>query len=153
MFFGIGKVLSLFAAARLTNDKLAILGELVVGDLEVQRGRSFPDTARDIVVRTVARAEPATEVTGLADGNATQMGADACFCSNTNCQSPHNVVAYPKSEHPNALSFASFGKGDMEDVPSMTSHSGFLTRSASAWGSRRLETLTWLASSISAAVR
>lgn len=95
----IGKFCLLFRSfvARLTNDKLAILGELVVGDLEVQRGRSFPDTARDIVVRTVARAEPATEVTGLADGNATQMGADA-YCHDK------SIVSLPITSSPSPVS-------------------------------------------------
>lgn len=39
------------------------------------------------------------------------------------------------------------------DPPSMTSHSGFLVRSESFCGSRRDETSTWFASSISPAVR
>ncbi len=65
----------------LTNDQLVLLGEVVFGDLEVERSRSFPDAARDVVVRTVAGAEPTTEVAGLADGYATQMVADACNAS------------------------------------------------------------------------
>jgi hypothetical protein len=60
----------------LTDDQLALLGELVLGDLEVERGGSLSYTAGDVVVRTVAGAEPATEVTGLTNGDTTQMGAD-----------------------------------------------------------------------------
>ena len=60
----------------LTDNQLAIVGEVVGGDLEVQRGGSFPDAARDVVVGTVAGAEPAAVVAGLADGHATQMCAD-----------------------------------------------------------------------------
>jgi hypothetical protein len=60
----------------LTDNQLAIFGEIVLGDLEVKGGRSLPYSAGDIVVRTVAGAEPATIVTGLADGDTTKMGAD-----------------------------------------------------------------------------
>lgn len=45
------------------------------------------------------------------------------------------------------------GNSGTHQTPSMTSHSGFLTRSESFCGSRRLETSTWLASSISPCVR
>lgn len=61
---------------RLTDDQLAILGEIVLGDLEVERGGTLPYSAGDIVVRTVARAEPTAVVTGLANGDTTQVGAD-----------------------------------------------------------------------------
>lgn len=61
---------------RLTDDEDLLLGELVRGNLEVQRSGTLADTAGDIVVRTVARAEPAAVVTGLADGHTTQVGAD-----------------------------------------------------------------------------
>lgn len=60
----------------LTNNQLVLLWEVVFGDLEVQRSRSFPDAARDIVVGAVAGAEPTAVVAGLADGHATQMCAD-----------------------------------------------------------------------------
>jgi hypothetical protein len=61
---------------RLTDDQLAILGEIVLGNLKVERGRTLPYSAGDIVVRTVARAEPTAVVTGLANGDTTQVGAD-----------------------------------------------------------------------------
>lgn len=61
---------------RLTDDQLAILGEIVLGNLEVERGRTLPYSAGDIVVRTVARAEPTAVVTGLTNGDTTQVGAD-----------------------------------------------------------------------------
>jgi hypothetical protein len=56
---------------RLTNNQLVVIGDFVLGDLEV------PDAARDVVVRTVAGAEPTAEVAGLADGHATKVCADA----------------------------------------------------------------------------
>ncbi len=61
----------------LTDNQLAVVREVVGGDLEVQRGGAFPDAARDVVVGAVAGAEPAAEVAGLADGHATQVCADA----------------------------------------------------------------------------
>ena len=61
----------------LTNDNLALFGEVVFRNFEVERGRSLSYAARDIVVRAMARAEPATKVAGLSNGNATEMGADA----------------------------------------------------------------------------
>lgn len=47
-----------------------------MGNLEVQRSGALANTARDVVVRTVAGAEPAAVVAGLADGHTTQVGAD-----------------------------------------------------------------------------
>ena len=63
----------------LTNDELAVLGEIVFRNLKVQRCRSFSYTAGDIVVGTVAGAKPTAVVARFADGDTTQMGADACF--------------------------------------------------------------------------
>jgi hypothetical protein len=60
----------------LTNDELVILGEVVLGNLQVERCGALSYPARDIVVGAVARAEPATKVTGLANGDTTQVGAD-----------------------------------------------------------------------------
>lgn len=60
----------------LTNDEKALLGEVVGGDLEVEGSRASSYTAGDVVVGTVARAEPAAKVTSLANGNTAQMGAD-----------------------------------------------------------------------------
>lgn len=65
---------------RLTDDHLVILFEVVRGNLEVERRRSLSYAAGDVVVRAVAGAEPAAKVAGLADGDASEMGADACFC-------------------------------------------------------------------------
>lgn len=60
---------------RLTNDKaLAIEG--VLWDLEVKRSRTLSNSTRNVVVRTVARAEPTTKVTGLTDRDTTQVSAD-----------------------------------------------------------------------------
>lgn len=63
---------------RLTDNQGLILGEAVGGNLQVQRGRAPANTAGDIVVGTVAGAEPAAVVTGLTDGDTTQVGADTC---------------------------------------------------------------------------
>jgi len=60
----------------LTDNDGVLLGEFVSGNLEVQGGGTLANTARNVVMRTVARAEPATKVTGLADGHTTQVGAD-----------------------------------------------------------------------------
>lgn len=60
----------------LTDNQLALLGEIVGRDFEVQRGGSLSYTAGDVVVRTVAGAEPAAVVAGLANGDTTKMGAD-----------------------------------------------------------------------------
>lgn len=60
----------------LTNDELVILGEVVLGDLQVQGCGALSYPARDIVVGAVARAEPTTKVTGLTNGDTTQVGAD-----------------------------------------------------------------------------
>ena len=63
----------------LTDDQLALFGEVVCGDLEVQRSRTLPDTAGNVVVGTVAGAEPTAKVASLADRDTTQVGADTCF--------------------------------------------------------------------------
>jgi hypothetical protein len=65
------------AQSTLTNDHLAVLGEVVRGNLQVQRRRSLSYAARDVVVRAVARAEPASKVTSLANGHTSQVRADA----------------------------------------------------------------------------
>lgn len=61
----------------LTNDDLAFLGEIIFGNLEVERSGTFSYATRDIVVGTVARTEPTAKVTSLADGYTTQVGAHA----------------------------------------------------------------------------
>jgi hypothetical protein len=70
----------LYKCTRLTDDNLALLGEVVRGDLEVERRRSLSYATRDVVVGSVAGAEPAAKVAGLADGDTTKMGADTCAC-------------------------------------------------------------------------
>lgn len=47
-----------------------------MGNLKVQRSRSLANTAGDIVVGSVAGAEPTAKVTGFADGHATKVSAD-----------------------------------------------------------------------------
>lgn len=61
----------------LTDDKLILTREAILGDLEVQRGGAFACTAGDIIVRAVAGTEPAAEVTGFTDGDTTEVSADA----------------------------------------------------------------------------
>ena len=63
--------------AALTNDYSLLCGEIVAGHFEVQRSRTLADTARNVVVGAVARAEPATKVTSFANGHTTQVCADA----------------------------------------------------------------------------
>ena len=61
---------------RLTDNEGLLVGEAVLRNLQVQGSGSLPDTAGDVVVGTVAGAEPATVVAGLTDGDTTQVGAD-----------------------------------------------------------------------------
>lgn len=74
----------LHSSIRLTNDHLAIFREIVRWDLEVERGGSLSYATRNVVVGSVAGAEPAAKVAGLADGDTSKMGADTCcfvsFC-------------------------------------------------------------------------
>lgn len=128
--------------SRLTNHQLAVVSERVLWNLEVERGGSFPDAARDVVVGSVAGAEPTAVVARLADGYASEMCADACV---TRGQSSFSQTRRSPSRRAPRICTA--------NIPSMTSHSGSLTRSSSVWGSRSDWTLTLLASSISAAVR
>lgn len=120
---------------RLTNNKLVLFGEVVLGDLEVERSRASPYTAGDIVVGAVAGAEPTAVVAGLADGHTTQVGADTYMSFTLEASKVWSVLC------------------SCRHLPNMTSHSGFWTRSSSLWGSRRLETSTLLASAISSWVR
>jgi len=69
-------VVCFFRWIRLTDDENLILGEAVLGNLEVQRSGTLANTTGDIVVGAVAGAEPAAKVTGLTDGHTTQVGAD-----------------------------------------------------------------------------
>ena len=62
---------------RSTNKQRAFCGETVRGNLEIERGGTLPDTARDIVMRTMTGTEPATEVAGFADRDTAEMSADA----------------------------------------------------------------------------
>jgi len=58
-----------------TDDEAVITWETVQRNLQVKRCRSLPCATGDIVVRTVARAEPASKVTSLANRHTTQMRA------------------------------------------------------------------------------
>ena len=61
-----------------TNDQLVVLGELILWNLEVERRRPSPYAAGDVVVGTVAGTEPTAVVTGLANRDTTEVGADTC---------------------------------------------------------------------------
>jgi hypothetical protein len=61
----------------LTDNQALVGRKVILGHLEVERRRTLPYTARDIVVGAVAGAEPAAEVAGLADGDTAQVRADA----------------------------------------------------------------------------
>ena len=50
---------------------------LIFGNLQIQRRRTTSYPARDVVVRSVARAEPTAEIACFTDGHTAQMGADA----------------------------------------------------------------------------
>lgn len=76
----LGRLPPLYIPIRLTDNHLAVLGKVVLGNLEVERRRSLSYATGDIVVGTVAGAEPAAKVAGLANGNASEMGADTCCC-------------------------------------------------------------------------
>lgn len=62
---------------KLTNDNLLILGEPIRRHLQIQWRRPFPHSAGDVVVASVAGAEPAAKVAGFSNGDAAQMRADA----------------------------------------------------------------------------
>lgn len=70
--------------SRLTDDHLAVLWEVVLRNLEVERCGSLSYAARNVVVGTVARAEPAAKVASLANGDTTEMGADT-YCLLVRC--------------------------------------------------------------------
>ena len=63
----------------LTNDKRLVFWEVICWDFEVERCWSLSYTSGNIVVRTVARAEPSSKVTSLSDRYASQMCADTCI--------------------------------------------------------------------------
>ena len=70
-----------FTCAReLTNNNLALLREVVLRNLKVERGGSLSYAARDVVVGSVAGAEPAAEVASLADRHTTEMSANTYVC-------------------------------------------------------------------------
>lgn len=59
----------------LTNDKSLGVSKVVLGNLEVERSGTSSDSAGNVVMGTVAGAEPAAKVASLANGHTTQMGA------------------------------------------------------------------------------
>jgi hypothetical protein len=67
----------LYRRTVLTNDDLVLFWEVILWHLQIQRRRSFSYAARDIVVGTVAGTEPAAEVSGFADWDASEVSADA----------------------------------------------------------------------------
>jgi len=61
----------------LTNNQSTVLWEVIRRHLQVQRRRALSDTSRDIIMGSVARAEPASKVTSLSNWHTTQVRADA----------------------------------------------------------------------------
>lgn len=120
-----------YTAIGLTNDNLAVFREVILRHLEVEWCRSLSYAARNVVMGTVAGAEPAAEIAGLADGNASKMSADTCM-----------LLA---SSEPCAQARI--------NGPSMISHSGFFTRAESGSGSRSASHFVSSASLISSSVR
>ena len=57
------------------NDLLLLVVERVLWDFQVKRSGTTADTAGNVVVGTVAGAEPSTVVTRLADRDTTQVSA------------------------------------------------------------------------------
>lgn len=55
---------------------LLVVVEVVLRNLQVQGSRALANATANVVVATVARAEPAVVVTGLTDGHTTQVSAD-----------------------------------------------------------------------------
>ncbi len=60
-----------------TNDNGLLLRERILRDFQVQWRRPFSRAPGDVVVRAVAGAKPASEIAGFANGDATEMCADA----------------------------------------------------------------------------
>lgn len=79
-FFG-----SDFKMICLTNDEVVAI-ELVLWNLEVKRSRALSDSARNVIVRTVAWAEPAAKIASLTNRDTTQVGA------NTQHDEPRGVL-------------------------------------------------------------
>jgi hypothetical protein len=63
--------------ARSADKELAVLDELVLGHLEVVRCWAAADAAAAVVVRAVARAEPAVEIASIGHWDAAEVRADA----------------------------------------------------------------------------
>ena len=104
--------------ARSTNDHLAIFREVVLGYLEVERGRSLSYAAGDIVVRTVAGAEPAAKVSGLANWNTSKMGAYAWVLLAQCCANGVNGGIRTKHNQPlGLLDTVRVGLGITERLP------------------------------------
>lgn len=60
----------------LPDEQLVLLQKAITRHLQVVRCRTLADPARDVIVRPMARAKPATKVTGVGQGDATQVSAD-----------------------------------------------------------------------------
>src|SRR5690554_5145354 len=60
----------------LTNKNLVFFDEFVGRQLEVERSRSLANTARNVVVGTVARAEPAVILTSARNWHTAEVSAN-----------------------------------------------------------------------------
>jgi hypothetical protein len=72
----LGVFLSLSYLLVNTNNDVGIVNVLVRRNGQVKRSRSLTDTSGGIVVRSVARAEPAMVVTGMRDGDTSKVRAN-----------------------------------------------------------------------------
>src|SRR5216110_2426489 len=68
---------TLNAPAASADPDLCVSGELVRRQRQVGRGRASADASGGIVLRAMARAEPAAKFALMSERNAAEMGADA----------------------------------------------------------------------------
>ena len=61
----------------LANNDNVIVHEFIIGNLEVERGGSFPDATRCVVMGSVAGAIVTSELSRIGNRNASQVGAHA----------------------------------------------------------------------------
>lgn len=64
-----------FSPRNSTEKDLAVFEELVRWNFEISRAGAFPDATSAIIVRAVARAEPAVEISSVGNWYAAEVGA------------------------------------------------------------------------------
>lgn len=157
---------------RLADEQLAVLlHEGVRRDLQVLGRGPLADAAACVVVAAMARAEPAAEVTGVGDGHAAQVRADA-----QHHEPAHTVASKGGTGTVRETATDGHARGRRDAQTGHVARGGWMvcerppphtqgwavhthhlgsprTRSASFCGSRSDDTSTALAASMSAAVR